>query len=199
MRFQARVSSALPWKVIVSDALGRQLDEGTGQGPTVDWTLGRLARRRLAGVRWRIEVAGATPVTGTLGKTRRHRALSRSPACRRPGDDQPERRRRRGQLHDHLHDERRRDGDGDAPRRAGAQLAELGAAGARRGREHTLTFDGLGQPDGVYTIVLTAVDATGISVTSSCRSTITRTLGRARARARCVHAERRRQARTRSP
>ena len=38
------------------------------------------------------------------------------------------------------------------------------------------TFDGLGQPDGVYTIVLTAIDAAGISVTSQLQIAITRTL-----------------------
>jgi hypothetical protein len=38
VRFQARVSSALPWKVIVSDSLGQQLALGTGQGPIVDYS-----------------------------------------------------------------------------------------------------------------------------------------------------------------
>ena len=31
--------------------------------------------------------------------------------------------------------------------------------------EHTFSFDGLGQPDGVYTIVVTAAGTNGTSVT----------------------------------
>ena len=70
VRFQARISSALPWKVTVTDALGQQLAAGNGQGPTVDWTWDSLAAAAsgTTGARWRIDVAGATPASGTLGK-----------------------------------------------------------------------------------------------------------------------------------
>ena len=67
VRFQARVSSALAWKVTVTDALGQQLAVGTGKGPTVDYTWD-ASLVTAAGASWRIEVAGATPVAGTFGK-----------------------------------------------------------------------------------------------------------------------------------
>ena len=42
---------------------------------------------------------------------------------------------------------------------AGVQLATIGAPAKLAAGEHSFTFDGLGQPDGIYTIVVTAVDA----------------------------------------
>ena len=42
--------------------------------------------------------------------------------------------------------------------------------------EHTLAFDGLGQPDGVYTVVLTAIDAAGVTVTGQLQIASRRTL-----------------------
>ena len=62
----------------------------------------------------------------------------------------------------------------------GVQLAEVLPADPRRLPASTqLTFDGLGQPDGIYTIVLTAVDAGGVSVSEQLQIAITRTLGAA--------------------
>ncbi|MGZ8688527.1 MAG: hypothetical protein ACXWZP_08885, partial [Gaiellaceae bacterium] len=45
--------------------------------------------------------------------------------------------------------------------------------------EHTLMFDGLGQPDGVYTLVLEAVGSAGFPVTRELELVVTRTLGSA--------------------
>jgi hypothetical protein len=45
-----------------------------------------------------------------------------------------------------------------------------------------LSFDGLGQPDGVYTIVVTAIGADGASVSRQANVTVTRTLGPASVR-----------------
>ena len=118
VRFQARVSSALAWKVTVTDALGQQLAVGTGKGPTVDYTWD-ASLVTAAGANWRIEVAGATPVAGTFGKAgRRRRPAGDHRSRRRPGDDQPERRRPGRFGHDHLLDERPRDGHRDAARRS---------------------------------------------------------------------------------
>ena len=41
---------------------------------------------------------------------------------------------------------------------------------------HTLTFDGLGQPDGVYTIVITAAGSSGLSVSQQVQVAVSRTL-----------------------
>ena len=46
VRFQARVSSALAWKVTVTDALGQQLARGRRQGADRRLHLGRIARHR---------------------------------------------------------------------------------------------------------------------------------------------------------
>ena len=175
VRFQARVSSALPWKVLISDGLGQPLDEGTGQGPTVDYSWA-ASLVTTSGVRWRIEVAGATPVTGTLGKSVATGPLAITDLAADPATISPN-----------------GDGIGDTSTityttnaaatvtatlldATGAQIAAIGAPVRVAAGEHALTFDGLGQPDGVYTIVLTAIDAAGISVTSQLQIAITRTL-----------------------
>ncbi len=97
-----------------------------GQGPTVDYSWD-ASLVTTAGVRWRIEVAGATPVTGTLGKSVATGPLAITESRRRSRHDQPERRRRRGQRHDHLHDERRRDRHRNAPRRERAPSSRRSA------------------------------------------------------------------------
>ena len=175
VRFQARVSSALPWRVTVSDGLGQQLAVGTGQGPTVDYSWD-ASLVTVSGARWRIEVAGATPVTGTLGKSTAVGPLAITDLAADPATISP-------------------NGDGVADQAtisyttnasatvsatlldaSGAQLATIGAPARVGAGEHTLIFDGLGQPDGVYTIVLTAIGAAGIPVTAQLQIAITRTL-----------------------
>src|SRR5512141_43304 len=42
VRFQARVSSALPWTVTISDPFGTTVASGSGRGPRVDWTWNSL-------------------------------------------------------------------------------------------------------------------------------------------------------------
>ena len=160
VRFQARVSAPLAWKVTVTDALGQELATGSGRGPTVDWTWD-ASLVAAAGVRWRIDVAGATPVAGTLGKAVVAAAARDHGARGRSGDDQPERRRRRGLHDDHLHDDRGRDRHRDPARRERRAAGGDPAGDSQPAGEHTFDFDGLGQPDGVYTIVLSATDAAG--------------------------------------
>ena len=66
VRFQARVSSPLPWTVTIVDQLNRTVATGTGTGKLVDWTWSSL----LAGkglFTWTIASPGALPATGTLG------------------------------------------------------------------------------------------------------------------------------------
>jgi hypothetical protein len=69
IRFQGRLSSALPWSVTVSTAAGKVLARGTGTAATVDWTWSS-ARAGKGPFAWRID-AGPTlrPATGTLGGT----------------------------------------------------------------------------------------------------------------------------------
>ena len=67
VRFRARVSGTQAWRVVVAGADGQELAAGAGQGPTVDWTWD-ASLVAAPGVRWRVEVAGATPLSGTIGK-----------------------------------------------------------------------------------------------------------------------------------
>ena len=196
VRFQARVSSALAWKVTVTDALGQQLAAGAGKGPTVDYTWD-ASLVTAAGASWRIEVAGATPVSGTFGKAvvvvagpLAITGLAADPATISPNGD--------GQA-----DSATITYSTNAPATvtatlldaAGVQLGTLGTPGKLAAGEHSLTFDGLGQPDGVYTIVVTAVDAVGVTVASQLTIAVTRTLAGAALAAVAPDAERRRQRR----
>ena len=62
---------------------------------------------------------------------------------------------------------------------AGAVVTQLLAPTRTVAGEHTLIFDGLGLPDGVYTMVVTAIGSDGARVTSPVTVRITRTLGQA--------------------
>lgn len=178
VRFQARVSGPLVWKVTVVDSLGQQLAAGSGQGGTVDWTWD-ASLVTAAGARWRIDVAGATPTVGTLGKVAAGGPLAITELTADPGAISP-------------------NGDGAADfttityatsaaanvsatllDASGVQLAPILPGTRVAPGDHTFTFDGLGQPDGLYTIVLSAVDAAGLSVTRELQIAVTRTLGAA--------------------
>jgi hypothetical protein len=177
VRFQARVSSALAWKVTVTDGLGQQLAQGTGKGPTVDypWDASLVTA---AGANWRIEVAGATPVSGTFGKPAVVVAgpfaitgLVADPATISPNGD--------GQADSATitySTNATATVTGTLLDANGVLLGTLGTPGKLAAGEHSLAFDGLGQPDGVYTIVVTAVDAAGVTVSSQLAIAVTRTL-----------------------
>jgi flagellar hook assembly protein FlgD len=182
VRFQARVSSGLPWTVTVTDGLGQQLAAGAGRGPTVDYSWD-ASLVTTTGVRWQIDVAGATPVSGTFGAAKPPvvvagplsiTGIAADPATISPNGD----------------------GASDSAAityttnasatvtvtlldAAGVQLAAIGAPARFAAGPHTFTFDGLGQPDGVYTLVVSAVDATGVSVSSRLEIVVTRTLASA--------------------
>jgi hypothetical protein len=69
VRFQGRLSSALPWTVSVVDQFGRTVATGTGTGPTVDWTWGSLVAGKGL-FTWTISAPGALDATGTIGVSR---------------------------------------------------------------------------------------------------------------------------------
>jgi flagellar hook assembly protein FlgD len=66
VRFQARVSSPLPWTVTVVDQLGHAVATGRGTGPIVDWTWGSLVAGKGL-FKWTISSPGARDATGTIG------------------------------------------------------------------------------------------------------------------------------------
>ena len=65
-RFRARLSSALPWTVTITDQLGTTVGSGTGRGLLVDWTWDApvVGSGRFT---WTIAAPGARPATGTIG------------------------------------------------------------------------------------------------------------------------------------
>ncbi|MDP9284250.1 MAG: N-acetylmuramoyl-L-alanine amidase [Actinomycetota bacterium] len=69
IRFQARVSSALPWTVAVVDQFGHTAATGAGTGPIVDWTWGSLVAGKGL-YRWTISSPGSLAATGTIGVSR---------------------------------------------------------------------------------------------------------------------------------
>jgi len=66
IRFQARLSSALPWTVKITDQLGKTVASATGRGPTVSWAWNSLVAGTGA-FTWTISAPGALAATGTIG------------------------------------------------------------------------------------------------------------------------------------
>ncbi|MEI7760891.1 MAG: N-acetylmuramoyl-L-alanine amidase, partial [Thermoleophilia bacterium] len=176
VRFTARVSAALAWRISVVDALGQELAAGVGRGPNVDWSWDASLVTG-TGIGWSMRVEGATPATGALGKPTKDatlalRDLAADPETISPNDD----------------------GVADAATvtyettavatvtatlldATGAEVAEIVPPTRLPAGKHTFAFDGLGQPDGVYGIVVRGTDARGFVVEEQIEITIIRTLG----------------------
>jgi hypothetical protein len=176
IRFTARLSSALAWRVTVTDAAGATLGSGSGAGADVDWTW-RPPGPIPAGVGWRIETPGATSAVGTLA-AQTTTALQIAPEAAGPLTLLPN-----------------GDGQGDtadvgftltADANVGADV--LDATGAvvaqaaplrwRRAGERTITVGGASLADGAYTLRLTAKATGGRTATTDVPLVVTRTLGR---------------------
>jgi hypothetical protein len=176
IRFTARLSSALAWRVTVTDAAGATLGSGSGAGADVDWTW-RPPGPIPAGVGWRIETPGATSAVGTLA-AQTTTALQIAPAAAGPLTLSPN-----------------GDGQGDtadvgftltADANVGADV--LDATGAvvaqaaplrwRRAGERTIRVGGASLADGAYTLRLTAKATGGRTATTDVPLVVTRTLGR---------------------
>src|SRR5262249_54023604 len=66
LRFQARLSSSLPWTVTVTDRTGATVASGSGQGKLVDWTW-HSPRSAATPLKWVIAAPGVRAATGLLG------------------------------------------------------------------------------------------------------------------------------------
>ena len=176
IRFRARVSSALAWSVVVTDAAGTELSRGQGTGAAVDWTW-RPTAPVLAGTRWRIETPGATSVVGTLGGTATA-ALQLTAATASPATISPN-----------------ADGQADTTTiaftltvdanvtvsvidAAGATVAQLESRRWRRAGQRSLAFDGGALPDGAYLVRVAAQATGGRTATVDVPIVITRAIGR---------------------
>ncbi len=176
IRFRARVSSALPWSVVVTDPAGTELARGAGTGTAVDWTW-RPLTPVVAGTRWRIETAGARSAEGTLGGTATV-TLQLSAATASPATISP-------------------NGDGQADTTtiaftltvdanvtvavldaAGTTVAELESRRWRRAGQRSLTFDGGGLPDGSYVVRVSAQATGGRTAAVDIPLAVTRAIGR---------------------
>jgi len=183
VRFQARVSSALPWTVTVLGSAGQTLGTGSGQGPTVDWTWDSTAAAVTGstGARWRIDVNGATPASGTLGKgvvvTPPPGPLAITDLKADPPTFSP-------------------NGDGVSDSTTvsyttnavatvtatlldatGTQLAELAPPTKLPAGTQSFVFDGLGQPDGRYTIMIFAMGLDGAVIAQQLEVGVSSALG----------------------
>jgi hypothetical protein len=176
VRFRARLSGSLAWRVVVVDALGSELGSQSGRGPGVDWTWdASLVAGQ--GIRWRIDVTGATSASGTFGKPTTGGPLAITAVAADPATISP-------------------NGDGFSDTTTitytvskaatvsaalvdpvGNSLADVLPATPQAAGSHTVTFDGLGQPDGVYRVAITAIDSRGAVATAEVEIVITRTLG----------------------
>ena len=66
VRFEARLSSPLPWTVVLADASGKTVATGKGTGTLVDWTWESSAALK-GTYTWTINAPGILVATGTLG------------------------------------------------------------------------------------------------------------------------------------
>jgi hypothetical protein len=175
-RFRARVSSALPWTVVVTDAAGRELARGSGTGTAVDWTW-RPLTAIAPGTRWRVETPGATAAQGTLSGTAAV-ALQVTGASATPATISPN-----------------GDGQADAATIAftltadaivgvtvldstGTVVAEPEPPRWRRAGPRTVPLAGDALGDGAYVVRVTARAAGGREVVVDLPVTVTRALGR---------------------
>jgi hypothetical protein len=174
-RFTARLSSALPWSVVVTDAAGVELARGEGTGTAIDWTW-LPAEPVPAGSRWRIESPGATPAEGVLSAT--STALRLAGAAAVPATISP-------------------NGDGQADTAtvsftlsadanvavtlldaSGATVTEVESRRWRRAGPRSVVVDGRGLQDGSYLVHVVANATGGREATVDVPLTVTRTLGR---------------------
>jgi flagellar hook assembly protein FlgD len=178
VRFQARLSSARPWTVTVTDPSGVSLASGSGVGTSVDWTWDATTAPP-GGFQWQIATDGAMPATGAIpsgGTTGTPAVLALADVTADSATVSP-------------------NGDGVADSAtvtyrttASATVAAsvLDAAGAivetlleptqQPAGSYTLTFGGDGLPDGRYTARIDAADAE-TSVSKLVEVAVTRTLG----------------------
>jgi hypothetical protein len=179
VRFQATLSSARPWTVVVTDPAGGQVATGAGTGTTVDWTWD-AAEAPAGTYQWQIGTDGATPASGTVGVTGAGQAaLAITGASVDPETISP-------------------NGDGVADSATvtytttapalvtvtvvdpnGQPLASLQDATEEAPGVHTLSFTGDGLPDGPYGIRIDAAGTGGTLVTATVNVVVSRTLANA--------------------
>jgi hypothetical protein len=174
-RFRARLSSAQPWLVTITDRAGIEVARGIGTGTTVDWSWDSVGAAR-GTYRWSITAGSARPATGPLRTGGVSGALTveatAAPSALTPNGD--------GQADSTIVSYR-------LSVAANVTVAIVDPGGLvvatpvdrvwTRAGEHTVTLDGSALPDGVYGVVVTARTAAGVEVAKTVSLTVSRTLG----------------------
>jgi hypothetical protein len=174
-RVRARLSSAQPWVVAITNRLGSEAARGTGTGTTVDWTWDPVGAPP-GSYRWSISAGSARPATGPLRVSGTGAGLAVEAAAN-PGNLTP-------------------NGDGQADAsvvtfrltaaaNVTVEVVDAGDAVVAtpldrvwtQVGEHAVTIDGTTLPDGIYTVVVTARTAAGAEVQKLVPLTVSRTLG----------------------
>ena len=182
LRFTAKLSTSLPWRVTIADKTGASVASGGGTGAAIDWTYdsskaapGRYAWTIAAGSSVR-PVTGAFVVKGVTAPPPPPQALlltamSVSPAVISPNGDN---------VDDTATVSYTLKGPasvtGALVNAAGVTTETLFSQQAQQAGPQSFVFAGSGVADGPYTIALTAIPAEGASETVSQPLTIDRTL-----------------------
>ena len=173
VRFTARLSSARPWTVRVTDAAGAPVASGSGQGASVDWTWDATFAAPI-GYTYAIEAgADVRPAVGTVGQVAT--SLTMTSAQAKPSTFTP-------------------NGDSQADATtisytlslaslvtatlrdaAGGTLATLFAEQKKAGRQ-SFRFTATGIPDGRYSVVLNARAPSGREANAVVPIVVDRTL-----------------------
>jgi hypothetical protein len=178
VRFRARLSSALPWTVGVTDAVGTTVASTSGLGTNVDWTWdATLAPPGTYSYSIRSEDS-VTPAVGTIGGAAPAVGFSVTELAADPGTVTPNadlvadqttisyKLTEPGNVTMTLKDE------------SGALLATIANKAWRRAGAHAFRFDPVDLPDGVYLVEILATATGARQATASTQIVVSRTLGK---------------------
>jgi flagellar hook assembly protein FlgD len=181
VRFTAKLSGNVGWKVAVEDSLGHVVGSGSGTSRAVDWTWDATTAPRGTYTYTVSASSGgseARPVVGTIGQAVPQLSLTQlrvQPGVVTPNGDGSDDTAdiayvlgATAQLTVSLTDA------------AGNQLATLYAGTMTRGA-HSFTWRDISIPDGLYRITITALGANGKTVSGTTSFYVDRTLGQVKA------------------
>jgi len=179
VRFKARLSSALPWTVEVSDTTGTVVGSYAGLGPNVDWTWDATL---LPPGSYSYAISSEETVTPAIGAIGGGEAalsvagLAADPETVSPNDDD---------VADATTITYTLTSAANVTVKArddlGAEVATIAGKAWKRAGEHAIRFDPGVLPDGIFQIELSAAATAGRQATATTQLTVSRTLGGVRA------------------